>query len=50
MPTMLTTSIMKKRMEEVLQESVEVGHASSSKCLEQPKINIEEDTTFHSAE
>jgi hypothetical protein len=29
MPTMLTRSIMKKRMEEVLQESVEIGHASN---------------------
>jgi hypothetical protein len=29
MPTMFTKSIMKKRMEEVLQESVEIGHASN---------------------
>jgi hypothetical protein len=29
MPTMLTRSIMKKKMEEVLQESVEIRHASN---------------------
>jgi hypothetical protein len=29
MPTMLTRSIMKKRMEEVLQKNVEIGHASN---------------------
>jgi hypothetical protein len=28
MPTMLTKSIMKKIMEEFLQENVEIGHAS----------------------
>jgi len=47
---MLTRSIMKKRMEEVLQESVEVGHANSPEWLEQPNINIEKAMTFHSAE
>jgi hypothetical protein len=41
---------MKKRMEEVLQESVEIGHASNLEWLEQPKINIKEATTFHSGE
>jgi hypothetical protein len=29
MATMLTRSIMKKRMEEVLQKTVEIGHASN---------------------
>jgi hypothetical protein len=45
---MLTRSIMKKRMEEVLQKSVEIGHASNLEWLEQPKIDIEEAMTFHS--
>jgi hypothetical protein len=29
MPTMLARNTMKKRMEEILQESVEIGHASN---------------------
>jgi hypothetical protein len=30
---------MKKKMEQVMQENVEVGHVGKSKKLEQPKIN-----------
>jgi hypothetical protein len=37
-------------MEQVLQESAEVGYVGSSMRLEQPKINLEEAATFHSGE
>jgi len=47
---MLTRSIMKKKVEEVLQKNVEIGHASNLEWLEQPKIDIKEATTFHNAE
>ncbi len=33
-----------------MQESVEVGYIGSSERLEQPKINLEEATTFHNGE
>jgi len=41
---------MKKRMEQVLQASVKVGHISNLKRLKQWKIDSKEATTFHSGE
>ncbi len=38
---------MKKKMQQVLQENVEVGHVSNTKRLEQPKNDLEEAMTFH---
>jgi hypothetical protein len=45
MPIVLTKNM--KKMEQVFQESANVGHISSPKQLELPKINIKEATTFH---
>jgi len=33
-----------------LQKNVEVGHARKKERLEQQKINIDEDATFHNGE
>jgi hypothetical protein len=49
MPIVLTRS-MKKRIEHVLQESVEVGHINNLERVEQPKIDLEEVATFHNGE
>jgi hypothetical protein len=37
-------------MDQVLQESVEIGHVSNPKWLEQPENDPEESMTFHSGE
>ncbi len=49
MPIVLVRS-MKKKMKQVLQKSVEIGHASNLKRLEQPKNNLEEVVTFQNGE
>lgn len=41
---------MKKRMEQVLHESAEVGHMSNLERLEQPKNDPKEIVTFHNGE
>jgi hypothetical protein len=49
MPIMLIGN-MKKIMERVLQESVEVGHIGNMEQLEEPKIEPKEVATFHNGE
>ncbi len=41
---------MKKNIEQVLQESVKVGHLGSLKGVELLKIHVEGAITFHSRE
>jgi hypothetical protein len=49
MPIVLTRS-MKKRIEHVLHENVEIGCVNNQEWVEQPKIDLEEATTFHCGE
>ncbi len=46
----ISTKNMKKNIEQVLQESVKVGHLGSLKGVELLKIHVEGAITFHSRE
>lgn len=41
---------MKKKIKQVLQENVKVGHLGSLKGVELLKVHVEEAITFHSRE
>ncbi len=49
MLTILTKN-MKEKIDQVLQESVKIGHLGSLRGVELLKINVEEAITFHNRE